>query len=232
MYFFNSRSWIWTVSITQLKKIMYYIAWHLKYNIHFECFKGSVASVEFGGELVNTVLIIYTVSTTDMHTHVRTHIHTHTWHHNDALSEEPLTLILSLAYFCPQKESSPALHQLCSSCTHIWCYGGLTTRCVCISHIYGSAHKPVLVFYSFNQDVFPQLVIFEKYTEQYDWGSQLFYWAVVIKIHCVPLGCRAQFVSSAVIWQHFNPTWGQAWEFIYMAWGKKIEWAKLKKKKN
>lgn len=74
-------------------------------------------------------------------------------------------------------------------------------------------------------------MIFEKCTEQYDWGSQLFYWAVVIKIHCVPLGCRAQFVSSAVIWQHFNPTWGQAWEFIYMAWGKKIEWAKLKNKK-
>lgn len=36
--------------------------------------------------------------------------------------------------------------------------------------------------------------------------SSALYWPVVIKILHVPLGRRGQFVSSALIWQHFNPT--------------------------
>lgn len=55
------------------------------------------------------------------------------------------------------------------------------------------------------------------------------YWALVIKIHYVPLGCRGQFVSSALIWQHFNPFGHKLFYLIYFYGMLKNSLPKIKK---
>lgn len=146
------------------------------------------------------------------HTYMYAHAHTQTRTHRLSqswLSEEPLTLILSLAYFCPQKENSSALHHRCYS--HTLSFTLAVT--IHISHTHTHTVWSNMFLHNRSNSLrfigfIPRfLVVFENHhvTVCPCFLSAL-YWAVVIKIHYVPLGCRGQFVSSALIWQHFNPT--------------------------
>lgn len=124
------------------------------------------------------------------------------------LSEEPLTLILSLAYFCPRKENSSALHRRCYSHTlsltvllqytyhtHTHTLDGHTcSRTIAPTHS-GSSYSFPVFWWCLNTIMLQCVRV-----------SSALYWPVVIKILHVPLGRRGQFVSSALIWQHFNPT--------------------------